>query len=177
MSAGVLTYYRCEILVEERIGPGVTLPYEHTATRTISPKLARRWLCGVARRTANRLDPGRSPAWFQPEGRCYATARPDCASQLRAWGEDEGRQREVRERLGAGTPFSFVASDGTHRVTLSVVPRVETVPLPLVSGELAVAAGAFAPGRRQQAVLHVFCTWFAVLALVEALALAVLAAR
>ncbi|MCS0634124.1 hypothetical protein NX801_00275 [Streptomyces sp. LP05-1] len=137
MSAPEPSYYRCEVLVEELIAEGITVPYAYASpTSLLGPRLVLRWLCSAAWRTAETLD--RNPLGRVPEtsGERAVVA---CAGQLRAWCEDTTGHSDAHQRVKAGQVWSTVFSDPYHRVTLSARPSrpiagakrgVEPIPRP-----------------------------------------------
>ncbi|MFI1016286.1 hypothetical protein [Streptomyces sp. NPDC020965] len=78
--------------------------------RTISPKLALRWLRGQALRIADGLDPG----WARPIAETERAAGPDGPTRLRSWCHDAGDRRAARLALKDGVPVSLVVSDGVN---------------------------------------------------------------
>ncbi|MCS0635667.1 hypothetical protein NX801_08315 [Streptomyces sp. LP05-1] len=126
MSAAESGYYRCEVLVEELIAEGVTVPYAYASpTSLLGPKLVLRWLRSAAWRAAETLD--RNPLGRAPEvsGERVVVS---CAGQLRAWCEDAAGQSDTRQRVKAGQVWTTVFSDPYHRVTLSARPNRSTSP-------------------------------------------------
>jgi hypothetical protein len=119
--------FECEVVAEGPVyGRGATVPYVLGTCRTISPKLALRWLRSQARRVANGLDPQPGPsAWEAAVSAPVWAAAPDVPAELREWCDDPAAQREARDRLRELLPVRVtVADEANGRFTLSVRPSV-----------------------------------------------------
>ncbi|MFI5940681.1 hypothetical protein ACIBCB_10555 [Streptomyces uncialis] len=107
----------------EVYGTGETVPYVLGTFRTISPKLALRWLQGEAARIADRLDPDPECClWAKPWMRLDTVPVPDCPTELRFWSLDAEERQAARDQLKDGAPLSVVIPDTGCRFTLTAWP-------------------------------------------------------
>ncbi|MFI1016371.1 hypothetical protein [Streptomyces sp. NPDC020965] len=108
--------YHCDVIAEGAVyGTGEPAVYVLATTSELSPRRALLWICGQARRIADRLDPDpRSSPWARPvTGTDYGN-RSDGPTGLRAWADDIGGHRAVRDQLKTGAPVSFTVDDGVN---------------------------------------------------------------
>ncbi|MFD7107282.1 hypothetical protein [Streptomyces celluloflavus] len=142
-SAGIpARAYWCEVLAEGAVyGTRERVPYVLGTFRTISPKLALRWLQGETERIADRLDPDpERSAWVKPWMQVGTVPVPDCPTEFRFWTEGPDEHHAARDQLKGGAPLSVVIPDKGCRFTLTVwpvaVPPPESIPtLPADDGQ------------------------------------------
>ncbi|GAA1188444.1 hypothetical protein GCM10009654_52520 [Streptomyces hebeiensis] len=91
--------------------------------KTISPKLALRWLRGQAHRIADRLDPAPGTPWAVGSiVRRVPAGLPDAPDELRRWCDDVDAQRAAWQQLMHGMPVTVNVADHTGRYSLTVWP-------------------------------------------------------
>ncbi|MFJ2818849.1 hypothetical protein [Streptomyces sp. NPDC087294] len=92
--------------------------------RSISPKLALRWLSGEALRIADRLDPQPTGTpWVSPLMHAFRLVKPGCPTELRAWATDHAELRAARAHIKNGHPLfaRFPDTDCTYTLTIRPV--------------------------------------------------------
>ncbi|MFI1017549.1 hypothetical protein [Streptomyces sp. NPDC020965] len=129
--------YHCDVIAEGPVyGTGERRAVVLGTCRTISPKLALRWLCAQARRIADRLDPDPEVcSWARPVTGPDRGSGPDGPTGLRRWADDIEGDRAARDQLTGGAPLTLTVDDGPNGVfRLAIWPvTVRPVPEPEIS--------------------------------------------